>query len=130
MKIKKLLIALMLFFVVLSFVYIIHLNFFKVDVVFYSAIFDGVLSAILVLLIIYRVKFFSVFSNLEKIQTGIIFILLGYSFAISVPTVIDRSLSFYLLEKIQQRGGGIKHNAFEDVFVNGTMQDVMRYVFN
>jgi hypothetical protein len=33
-----------------------------------------------------------------------------------VPTVIDRSLSFYLLEKIQQRGGGIKEDAFEQLF--------------
>jgi hypothetical protein len=45
-----------------------------------------------------------------------IWLLLGYSFAISVPTVIDRSLSFYILEKLQQRGGGIKLDAFDQVF--------------
>jgi hypothetical protein len=33
-----------------------------------------------------------------------------------VPTVIDRSLSFYILEKLQQRGGGIKLDAFDQVF--------------
>jgi hypothetical protein len=43
-------------------------------------------------------------------------LLLGYGFAISVPTVIDRSLSFYILEKIQQRGGGIKFDSFDRVF--------------
>ena len=32
--------------------------------------------------------------------------------------MIDRSLSFYILEKIQQRGGGIKFDAFEQVFTN------------
>jgi hypothetical protein len=30
--------------------------------------------------------------------------------------VIDRSLSFYILEKIQQRGGGIRLDRMEDVF--------------
>jgi hypothetical protein len=45
-----------------------------------------------------------------------IWLLLGYAFAISIPTVIDRSLSFYILEKLQQRGGGIKINNFEQVF--------------
>jgi hypothetical protein len=42
--------------------------------------------------------------------------MVGYAFAISVPTVIDRSLSFYILEKIDQRGGGIRQDAFEQVF--------------
>jgi hypothetical protein len=46
----------------------------------------------------------------------LIWLLAGYAFAISVPTVIDRSLSFYILEKIQQRGGGIKLDSFEQVF--------------
>ena len=42
--------------------------------------------------------------------------LLGYAFVISVPTVLDRSLSFYILEKLQQRGGGIKQESFDRVF--------------
>jgi hypothetical protein len=46
----------------------------------------------------------------------IIWLLLGYAIAISIPTVIDRSLSFYILEKIQQRGGGIRQDAFERIF--------------
>ena len=45
-----------------------------------------------------------------------IWILLGYAFAISIPTVIDRSLSFYILEKLDHRGGGIQLASFEDVF--------------
>jgi len=32
--------------------------------------------------------------------------------------VIDRSLSFYLLEKIQQRGGGIRLASFQRVFTD------------
>ena len=45
-----------------------------------------------------------------------IWFLSGYAFAISVPTILDRSLSFYLLEKLQQRGGGIKQESFDRVF--------------
>jgi hypothetical protein len=56
------------------------------------------------------------FSRFEIAQMVCIWLLLGYSFAISVPTVIDRSLSFYILEKLQQRGGGIKLDAFDQVF--------------
>ena len=35
---------------------------------------------------------------------------------VTVPTVLDRSLSFYILEKLQQRGGGIKVEGFSEVF--------------
>lgn len=46
--------------------------------------------------------------------------LLAYGFAISVPTVIDRSLSMYILEKLQQRGGGIQLAAFDTVLKTNT----------
>ena len=37
--------------------------------------------------------------------------------------MLDRSLSFYLLEKIQQRGGGIQKSGFEDVFIKEYMPE-------
>jgi hypothetical protein len=40
---------------------------------------------------------------------------MGYAVSISAPTVIDRSLSFYILEKLEQRGG-IRLDRFEYVF--------------
>jgi hypothetical protein len=61
-------------------------------------------------------KYFSIFSKFEKLLLFVIFLLAGYSVSITVPTVIDRSLSFYILEKIQQRGGGIKFDSFEYIF--------------
>lgn len=39
-------------------------------------------------------------------------------YAVVVPTVIDRSLSVYLLEKLEQRGGGIRQTAFPAVFTD------------
>jgi len=53
----------------------------------------------------------------------IIWLVCGYALAISMPTVIDRSLSFYILEKIQQRGGGIRQDAFEWVFTQEYMKE-------
>ena len=116
MKIIRALLASIVFLFMMLTLYIIHINFFQVDVVFYSALLDGVLATILVSIILFKTRYFELFNYFEKIQMSIIWLMLGYAFAISVPTVIDRSLSFYILEKLQQRGGGIKITSFEEVF--------------
>ena len=116
MKYLKLLTVTVLYGLVLLCVYFIHASYFKVSVVFYSAILDAVIAAVVTLGLSRFIKWFRVFSGFETIQFICIWLLLGYSFAISVPTVIDRSLSFYILEKLQQRGGGIKLDAFDQVF--------------
>jgi len=67
-------------------------------------------------IILFKVKLFETFGLFEKFLINCIFLLVGYSIAISIPTVIDRSLSFYILEKINQRGGGIQLERFEEVF--------------
>ena len=108
--------ATLLFIVVLLATYAIHVRQFPVDVVFYAALQDAALSALLcgaVLLLIGRL---SPLNGFERLQLIAIWLLGGYAFAISVPTVIDRSLSFYILEKLEQRGGGIRLDAFEQVF--------------
>ena len=116
MKIKKALVASSIFLVLLFTIYIIHIIFFRVDVVLYSAILDGIIALVMAAVIMYLRSYFGVFNNFEKLQLMIIWLLMGYAFAISIPTVLDRSLSFYILEKIQQRGGGIKLSSFEEVF--------------
>jgi small basic protein len=84
--------------------------------VFYASIADGLLAASIMGAILFFSKWLGVFTRFEKIQLLIIWLLVGYSFAISLPTVIDRSLSFYILEKLDQRGGGIRFDAFNDIF--------------
>jgi len=59
----------------------------------------------------------------EKIQMLIIWIFFSFIFAIAIPTVIDRSLSFYILEKLNQRGGSISLNSFDDIIVNEYMKE-------
>lgn len=96
-------------------IYLIHIRFFSVNVVFYAAIADGVLATALTWAILFIPRY-SVFDSFEKTLLIVIGLVMGYSYAISVPTVLDRSLSFYILEKIDQRGGGILKNRFADVF--------------
>jgi hypothetical protein len=97
-------------------VYVLHVRFFPVDVVFYSALFDAVLAVVLGTVLMLAWPRLRSLGALEKAQLACIWLLLGYAYAISVPTVIDRSLSFYILEKLQQRGGAIPLDRFEDIF--------------
>jgi hypothetical protein len=116
MKYLKFITATAMYTLLLLAIYVLHVRYVPVNVVFYSAILDAVLATILAATLIATVRWFKVFTRFETLQLCCIWLLLGYSFAISVPTVIDRSLSFYILEKLQQRGGGIKLDAFDQVF--------------
>lgn len=113
----------LLFPAVLLLTYWVHITFFKVNVVFYGAILDGVIATAITLAVVRLTKWLNVFSLFEKLQLALIWLLLGYAYAISVPTVIDRSLSFYTLEKLQQRGGGIQLAAFQRVYANEYMKE-------
>lgn len=123
MKYLKFVLLMLVFIIALAIIYVVHSWFFKVDVVFYSAIVDGILAAVVTLIVALSIKVFNTFNGFEKIQTFVICLLLGYGFAISVPTVVDRSLSMYILEKLQQRGGGIQLAAFDVVFKEEYMKE-------
>ncbi|WP_238149600.1 hypothetical protein [Dyella jiangningensis] len=115
-KIGRLVAITAVFVVVLLATYVIHSLYLRVNVVFYSAILDGIIATTLCSALLWGGHWFKVLGPVEKLQLIVIWLLLGYGFAISVPTVLDRSLSFYILEKMEQRGGGIRENAFEQVF--------------
>lgn len=116
-KFSRLFSATLIFLIMLISVYYLHISFFKVNVVFYASIADGFIAVLISAFFLWAWTFFNVLDNFEKLLIIIIWLLLGYSWAISVPTVIDRSLSFYILEKLQQRGGGIKLESIKDVFI-------------
>lgn len=123
MKYFKALISLILFISILIFFYSFHIKFFRIDVILYSAIFDSFLAVVITAIIIFFLRPFSVFNKFEKLQLAIIWILSGYIFAISIPTVLDRSLSFYILEKLHQRGGGVKLERFESIFTEEYLRE-------
>ena len=116
--ILKLLIPVGLYISLYLIIYLIHVNFFEINVIFYAAIFDVAISLLLFAIIFSLTKWASYYSHLEILQSFIIFLLIGYSLSISLPTVIDRSLSFYILEKISAHDGSIKRSAMRDIFIN------------
>lgn len=122
-KLARAALATTLFVACLLAAYVLRMRFGHVDVVFYSTLGCALLATAIAGVVLYAVRPFAIFTGLEKFQLLVIWLLLGYSFAISVPTVIDRSLSFYLLEKLQQRGGGIRQDRFQDVFVKEYMAE-------
>lgn len=123
MKLIRAALATALFLSVLIPTYYLHANFFKVDVVFYAAIADAVMAALATGVLLYVLKGFRVFNHFERLLLVVIWLLSGYAMAISVPTVIDRSLSFYILEKLQQRGGGIQQARFAQVFTDEYLKE-------
>lgn len=84
---------------------IIHNLYFHVNVVLFSTLLDVVFSLIIVMGILSTFKWFRKFTSFEILSVAIILVLTGYVYAISLPTLIDRSLSIYLLEKINQKNG-------------------------
>ncbi len=111
------------FLALFALVYVAHARWFAVDVVFYSALLDALIAATLCALGLFLVPALRRLSGLEKLQLCTIWLLLGYAIAISVPTVIDRSLSFYILEKLAQRGGSLRQDAMAEIFVNEYMHE-------
>ena len=97
--------------------YVVHVWYFPVQVVFYSAMMDAALAAAVMTGVVFGIGHRRLpLGGFERILLVVIWLLGGYGFAISVPTVLDRSLSFYILEKLQQRGGGIQESRIADVF--------------
>lgn len=104
-------------------VYFLHVRYFQVNVVLYSSLLDVVIAAGLAFALMWVAGMLRPFTGLERVQLLAIWMLAGYAFALSVPTVIDRSLSFYILEKLQQRGGGIRRDRMHEVFVKEYMPE-------
>lgn len=101
---------------VLAAVYFLHIRYIDVDVVFYAALADAAIAVVFIAVAMFMLRFFAIFSGFEKTLLLLVCALGGYALALSVPTVLDRSLSFYMLEKLQQRGGGLRYAAFEEIF--------------
>ncbi len=116
-------VATILYVIVLLATYYVHIAYFTVNVVLYAAVLDALIALAIMTALMLLTGFWRPLSGLEKSQLLLIWLLGGYGFAISVPTVMDRSLSFYILEKLQQRGGGIELSRMPDVFIDEYMTE-------
>ena len=103
---------------------VVHFLFFKVDVVLYDTLLDALIA-----LAIFAASYIALpigWRGLSRLEVSLSFaagLLLAGLYALSVPTVIDRSLSIYILEKLAQRGGAIRQDAFAGIFVNEYMPE-------
>ncbi|MEZ5646631.1 MAG: hypothetical protein R3E94_02245 [Burkholderiaceae bacterium] len=103
--------------------WLLYVNVLDVDVVFYSAMGCAALAVLLFAGLAWFTPLMGRLGAFEKVQHLGLCVLTGYILAISVPTVIDRSLSFYILEKLQQRGGGIQLARFDEIFTTEYMRE-------
>lgn len=96
----------------------VHFRYLPVHVVAYGAIQDVLVTTALFVpfyvLVLRRRLCTSTFEGGLFIVIGA---LLATLYAFVVPTVVDRSLSAYILEKLEQRGGAIRHSAFEEMLI-------------
>lgn len=109
-------IPLVLYVAVLLVINLIHFRFFPVRVVLYDTLLDVLVAAIATFVVCYLLRRRLDLSPAEGALMFLLCLAVGYNFAISIPTVIDRSLSIYILEKLAQRGGAIRYSAFGDIF--------------
>jgi hypothetical protein len=103
---------------------IIHFQFFTVHVVLFDTLSDVLLAGVVTTAIyVYVLRRRLELTYIEATLSLIVGLLIGVNYAISIPAIIDRSLSIYVLEKIDQRGGGIRRDAFESLFKDEYMPE-------
>ena len=122
-RLGRMIVAAILFLFIFGTIHYIHFRFMLVNVVLFSAVLDGLLATGVTCLILFTSQYFSLVQLGEKILLSVIFLLTGYTLALSIPAVIDRSLSIYILEKLQQRGGGIMLDRMPEVFTQEYMKE-------
>lgn len=127
-KTAFLLALLVVYLVSLAGLNVLHFRFFPVEVILYAALTDALIAIAITATALAAGRRLWVarsapgvaprlLTGTETMLAVLCAILLGYIWAISVPTVIDRSLSIYILEKLDQRGGAISLDAMSEIFV-------------
>tara|TARA_R110001606_G_scaffold155424_3_gene297624 strand:- start:9094 stop:9729 length:636 start_codon:yes stop_codon:yes gene_type:complete len=96
----------------------LHFHFLAVKVILYACVWDALAASILVLvpygfLRLGHGPLLTTEFALVAIASNLMIIL----YAVMGPTVIDRSLSIYIVQKIDQRGGRVAESAMRDIFV-------------
>lgn len=102
----------------------IHFQLVTVSVILFACAWDGAIASALVLggyLLLRRRA--PILLPTEFALIAIASNLLILLYAVMGPTVIDRSLSIYIVQKIDQRGGEIAQASLEDIFVEEYMPE-------
>ena len=105
-------------------VHLVHVWYLPVRVVLYDALLDAAVSFVLFALLLAalrRLRFGA--SGTEAGLAAVIGFLLAVNFAFAGPAIVDRSLSMYFLEKLAQRGGAIRQDAWLDIITREYMHE-------
>lgn len=102
----------------------VHFQFFPVSVILWACVLD--LALVLLFLVPAGVVFARGRVSLTGAEATLAVLLSCVTvilYAVMGPTVIDRSLSIYIVQKIDQRGGAISMNSVPDLFVEEYMPE-------
>lgn len=102
----------------------IHFQFIPVHVILFACLVDGAIA----IAIVWGAYFLLRSRDVELAPTEIVLTVLTSALAIAVysvmgPTVIDRSLSIYIVEKVYQRGGRVAEAAMPAIFIEEYMPE-------
>lgn len=102
---------------------LVSLRFLIFNVTLYGSMFGSLVAALIALLILSKFKFFKIFSKFEKYLIISVFLLLGYSYSITIPTIIDRSLTIYMLGQLKESPSGITRAKLEQDLTDRYIRD-------
>ena len=103
----------------------LHFQYVPVSVILYACIWDLVIANILVLAPYWYIRRRAPRLPVTELTlTAIASNLLILLYAVMGPTVIDRSLSIYIVQKIDQRGGEVQEAAMGDIFIQEYMPEM------
>lgn len=103
----------------------LHFKYMPVAVILYACIWDLLIANVLVLgPYLYIRKSAPRIQGTELALAAIASNLLILLYAVMGPTVIDRSLSIYIVQKIDQRGGEVREAAMGDIFIQEYMPEM------
>lgn len=97
---------------------VIHFQYFEIEVILYACLLDALLACAVFFFayqLIWRGR--STISNAEKALSLTTSFLMLTVYSVMGPTVVDRSLSLYIVEKLNSRGGEIALDSLPDIFI-------------
>jgi hypothetical protein len=103
---------------------LIHFWHFPVSVILYACALDLVIAvAITTPAVIFLQRRMKLLSTTETVLSMLLACAGILLYAVMGPTVVDRSLSLYIVEKLHQRGGAIALEKLDEVFVREYMPE-------
>lgn len=115
-------IGIQILFLFFYFLCVISTNFVSVKLLNFDVILFDFLKITIIVAVICSIIFFvffrHAFSKFEIFNFFMIAALIGSLYSVIGPTVIDRSLSIYLLEEVLDNGGKVKKEALEEIIRN------------